>query len=87
MLLRMQARVDSVRAAHDDRRPGFGTITRSHLRAPKATCSSICNRSAMLHSMLTSIELLTDASRSFCDRCAIGIDPNKNASQRILVIV
>jgi hypothetical protein len=23
------------------------------------------------------IELLTDASRSFCDRCAIGIEPNK----------
>jgi len=31
----------------------------------------------MLHDVLTSIELLTDASRSFCDRCAIGIDPNK----------
>ncbi len=26
---------------------------------------------------LTSIELLTDTSRSFCDRCAIGIEPNK----------
>jgi fumarate hydratase class II len=31
----------------------------------------------MLHNVLTSIELLTDASRSFCDRCAIGIEPNK----------
>jgi fumarate hydratase class II len=31
----------------------------------------------MLHNVLTSIELLTDASRSFCDRCAIGIKPNK----------
>ncbi len=26
---------------------------------------------------LTSIELLTDTSRSFGDRCAIGIEPNK----------
>ena len=31
----------------------------------------------MLHNVLTSIELLTDASRSFCDRSAIGIEPNK----------
>ena len=31
----------------------------------------------MLHNVLTPIELLTDASRSFCDRCAIGIEPNK----------
>ena len=30
----------------------------------------------MLHNVLTSIELLADASRSFCDRCAIGIEPN-----------
>ena len=41
----------------------------------------------MLHDVLTSIELLTDASRSFCDRCAIGIEPNKSASESILVIV
>src|SRR6201987_3769873 len=31
----------------------------------------------ILHNVLTSIELLTDASRSFCDRCAMGIEPNK----------
>ena len=31
----------------------------------------------MLHNVLTSIELLADASRSFCDRCAIGIEPNE----------
>jgi fumarate hydratase, class II len=31
----------------------------------------------MLHNVLTSIELLTDACRSFCDRCAIGIEPNQ----------
>ena len=31
----------------------------------------------MLHNVLTSIELLTDASRSFCDRCAVGIEPNE----------
>ena len=30
----------------------------------------------MLHNTLTSIELLADASRSFCERCAIGIEPN-----------
>ena len=41
----------------------------------------------MLHNVLTSIELLTDASRSFCDRCAIGIEPNKSASESILAIV
>ena len=31
----------------------------------------------MLHNVLTSIELLADATRSFCDRCAIGIEPNQ----------
>ncbi len=31
----------------------------------------------MLHNVLTSIELLADASPSFCDRCAIGIEPNE----------
>jgi fumarate hydratase class II len=31
----------------------------------------------MLHNVLTSIELLADASRSFCERCAIGIEPNE----------
>jgi fumarate hydratase class II len=30
----------------------------------------------MLHNVLTSIELLADASRSFCDRCATGIEPD-----------
>ena len=34
-------------------------------------------KSAMLHNVLTPIELLTDAFRSFCDRCAIRIEPNK----------
>ncbi len=31
----------------------------------------------MLHNVLTSVELLTDACRSFCDRCAVGIEPNE----------
>jgi fumarate hydratase class II len=31
----------------------------------------------MLHNVLTSIELLADASRSFCERCAVGIEPNE----------
>jgi fumarate hydratase, class II len=31
----------------------------------------------MLHNVLTSIELLADASLSFCDRCAVGIEPNE----------
>src|SRR5882672_8684090 len=31
----------------------------------------------MLHNVLTSVELLAEASRSFCDRCAIGIEPNE----------
>jgi fumarate hydratase class II len=30
----------------------------------------------MLHNVLTSIELLADASRTFCDHCAIGIEPD-----------
>src|SRR6202012_3762284 len=31
----------------------------------------------MLHNVLTSIELLGDACRPFCERCAIGIEPNE----------
>jgi len=31
----------------------------------------------MLHNVLMSVELLADASRSFCDRCAVGIEPNE----------
>src|SRR5580704_4028865 len=31
----------------------------------------------ILHNLLTSIELVADASRSFCERCAVGIEPNK----------
>jgi fumarate hydratase, class II len=31
----------------------------------------------MLHNLLMSTELLADASRSFCERCAIGIEPNE----------
>jgi len=30
----------------------------------------------ILHNVLTSVELLADACRSFCDRCATGIEPN-----------
>ena len=47
---------------------------------------NVC-KPVMLHNVLTSIELLTDASRSFCDRCAIGIEPNKKRVREILVIV
>jgi fumarate hydratase class II len=31
----------------------------------------------ILHNVLTSIELLAEAARSFCDRCALGIEPNE----------
>src|SRR5258705_998683 len=31
----------------------------------------------ILHNVLESIELVADASRSFCERCAVGIEPNK----------
>ena len=41
----------------------------------------------MLHNVLTSIELVKDVSRSFCDRCSIGIEPNKSAAESISVIV
>jgi fumarate hydratase class II len=30
----------------------------------------------ILHNLLTSIELVADASRSFCEPCAVGIEPN-----------
>jgi fumarate hydratase class II len=38
----------------------------------------------ILYNVLTSIELLTDASRSFCDRCARGIEPNEKRIQQHL---
>ena len=38
----------------------------------------------ILHNVLTSIELLTDACYSFCDRCASGIEPNKKRIQEQL---
>lgn len=31
----------------------------------------------MLHNVLESIQLLADGCRSFCDRCAVGIEPNE----------
>src|SRR6201985_990687 len=31
----------------------------------------------ILHNVLTSIELVAEASSSFCERCAVGIEPNK----------
>jgi fumarate hydratase, class II len=40
----------------------------------------------MLHNVLTSLEILTDASRSFCNRCAIGIEPNKKSPREHLNI-
>ena len=36
----------------------------------------------ILHNVLESIELLADASRSFDERCARGIEPNASASAR-----
>src|SRR5208283_3127546 len=33
-------------------------------------------KTVMLHNVLTSIQLLADATRSFCERCAAGIEPN-----------
>jgi fumarate hydratase, class II len=38
----------------------------------------------ILHNVLTSIEILADASRSFCDRCAAGIEPNEKRIQEHL---
>jgi fumarate hydratase class II len=38
----------------------------------------------MLHNVLTSIELLADALHSFCDRCAVGIEPNEKRIQEHL---
>jgi len=40
----------------------------------------------ILHNLLTSIELMADASRSFRERCAVGIEPNKNVSKSIWTI-
>jgi len=33
-------------------------------------------KTVMLHNVLTSIQLLADSTRSFCERCAVGIEPN-----------
>ena len=33
-------------------------------------------KTVMLHNVLTSIQLLADSTRSFCKRCAVGIEPN-----------
>jgi fumarate hydratase, class II len=38
----------------------------------------------ILHNVLTSIELLRDGCSSFCDRCAIGIEPNGKRIQEHL---
>ena len=63
----------------------FGNGHAFALRAPGNFQLNVY-KSSMLDNVLT-IELLTDASRSFCDRCAIGIEPNKHASESILIIV
>ena len=34
-------------------------------------------KTVMLHNVLTSIQLLADSTRSFCKRCAVGIEPNE----------
>lgn len=36
------------------------------------------------HSVLTSIEPLAEASQSFCERCAVGIEPNKKRTKEHL---
>src|ERR1051325_2217515 len=77
MFLRMQARVGSVRAAHDGRRPGVWKRSHGRICGSQDNLQLNVYKSAMLHNALAPIELLTDASRSFCDRCAIGIEPNK----------
>ncbi len=77
MFLRMQACVGSVRAAHDGRRPGVGNDHTVAFAGSQGNLQLNVYKSAMLHNVLTPIEFLTDTSRSFCDRCAIGIEPNK----------
>ena len=78
---RNRTRVPSVRAAHGGLIQGFWkTTTRSH-------CASAQGNVQFNVYKLTSIELLTDAFRSFCDLCTIGIESNKNASENISVIV
>ncbi len=41
-------------------------------------------RPVMIHNLLESIRLLTDACNSFNDNCAVGIEPNLDAIQRHL---
>jgi fumarate hydratase class II len=43
-------------------------------------------KTVMLHNVLTSIELLTDASRSFCDRAPSGSSRTRNGSKNISTI-
>ena len=69
MFLRMQARVGSVRAAHDGRSPGVWERSHGRIWGSQGNLQLNVYKSGMLHNELTPIELLTDASRSFCDRC------------------
>jgi fumarate hydratase class II len=36
----------------------------------------------LIHNLLESVTLLTDAMRSFCDNCVVGIEPNREAIGR-----
>src|SRR6266404_987861 len=67
----------SVRRSRWSQSRFLGTTTRSHLAGSQGNFQLNVYNPVILHNVLTSIELLTDSSRSFCDRCAIGIEPNK----------
>ena len=70
-----------MRAAHDVAGQVFGNDHTVAFAGSQGNLQLNVYKSAMLHNMLTPIELLTDASRSFCDRYAIEIEPNKKRTR------
>src|SRR5438552_13945565 len=77
----------SVRGAHDARSPGFWERPRGRIcRLPRQLSLNV-HKPLMLHDVLTSIEFLTDASRSFLIVAPLGLNPTRSASESILVIV
>ena len=77
----------SARGAHDARSPGFWERPRGRIcRLPRQLSLNV-HKPLMLHDVLTSIEFLTDASRSFLIVAPLRLNPTRSASESILVIV
>ena len=77
----------SARGAYDARSPGFWERPRGRICTLPRQLSLNEHKPLMLNDVLTSIEFLTDASRSFPIVAPLGLNPTKSASESILVIV